>query len=115
MPDTRPGNHGANRVNDFIYKHMTTVFADRLEGEIVSDPQSSIAQKAAQLRDGLLKIGVEDERITAVSAIAHIHHYQPPVAEADTGVWRIFRRISRLNGGTARCLSPKTTAQNRPA
>jgi len=76
------GNFGAARVNEFIYKHMTSALTDRREGETVINPLSSIAERSSELVEGLRGIGIEDERVTAIAAIAHVHHCRFPVVDA---------------------------------
>lgn len=76
MPDTYPGSqperHDAANFNGVIYRYTTRALHEREEGEIISDPESSFAEKSEMMVAGLKAKGVGEQRITVVGAIAQI-------------------------------------------
>lgn len=62
----------AHPIDGFIHRHMTTIIAGREEGETVSDPESAVAQRAAEFADSLHFLGIEEQRIRIGTAVAHM-------------------------------------------
>jgi hypothetical protein len=51
---------------------MTHIIAGRQEDETVRDPNSSVAQRAAEFTESLHFLGIEEQRIRIGSAVAHM-------------------------------------------
>jgi hypothetical protein len=73
LQPAEPENHGSRRVNDFIYRRIGEVLVSREPGEILEHPTSSAAQEIEARIASMKAIGIEEQRIRAVSAIAHIN------------------------------------------
>ncbi len=75
-PDTYPGERpqmrDAHPIDGFIHRHMTSIIIGRREGETVSDPNSSVAQRAAEFAESLDFLGIEQQRIRIGTAVAHM-------------------------------------------
>lgn len=59
-------------VNRYMYESMTKAFADRRPNENLFDPQSPIARQAEGRIMSFRELGIDDQRIKVVSAIANI-------------------------------------------
>lgn len=69
FPSDNPELTARDMIDAFTYRYWVRAL---IAGEVI-DP-SSIVRKTVQLKEGLLSIGVENERIAEIAAAASDHH-----------------------------------------